>query len=64
MDALPIIEENNVKYCSVNDGVMHACGHDVHMTCLLGTIKLLSENRDWFNGSIKFIFFMISAFYY
>jgi amidohydrolase len=56
MDALPIIEENNVKYCSVNDGVMHACGHDVHMTCLLGTIKLLSENRDWFNGSIKFIF--------
>ncbi len=56
MDALPIIEENNVKYCSVNDGIMHACGHDVHMTCLLGTIKLLSENRDWFNGSIKFIF--------
>ena len=56
MDALPIIEENNVEYCSINDGVMHACGHDVHMTCLLGAIKVLSENRDWFKGSIKFIF--------
>ena len=56
MDALPVMEENNVDYCSINDGVMHACGHDVHMTCLLGAIKILSENNDTFEGTIKFIF--------
>ena len=36
MDALPILEENNVDYASRNKGVMHACGHDVHSSCLLG----------------------------
>ena len=56
MDALPIEEANIVDYKSLNTGVMHACGHDVHMTCLLGTIKFLNENRDKFEGSIKFIF--------
>ena len=56
MDALPINENNDVDYCSINKGIMHACGHDVHMTCLLGTIKILSENTDWFQGTIKFIF--------
>lgn len=56
MDALPITEENNVEYCSIVDGVMHACGHDVHMTCLLGAVKILSENKDSFEGTIKFIF--------
>ncbi len=56
MDALPINEETNLDYCSINDGVMHACGHDVHMTCLLGAVKILSENRDTFDGTIKFIF--------
>ncbi len=56
MDALPINEENKLEYCSTVNGVMHACGHDVHMTCLLGTIKILSENPDWFKGTIKFIF--------
>ncbi len=56
MDALPITEQNNVDYCSTNDGVMHACGHDVHMTCLLGAVKILSENKDSFEGAIKFIF--------
>ncbi len=56
MDALPITEENNLDYCSVNDGVMHACGHDVHMTCLLGAVKILAENKHSFEGTIKFIF--------
>ncbi|NQU33622.1 MAG: amidohydrolase [Bacteroidetes bacterium] len=56
MDALPINENNDIDYCSINKGIMHACGHDVHMTCLLGTIKILSENPDWFEGTIKFIF--------
>ncbi len=56
MDALPVKEENHVSYCSLNEGVMHACGHDVHMTCLLGAVKLLSENSQWFEGTIKFIF--------
>lgn len=56
MDALPIQEENNLEYCSTKNGVMHACGHDVHMTCLLGAVKILSENSSSFEGSIKFIF--------
>lgn len=56
MDALPITEENQISYCSKNPGVMHACGHDVHMTCLLGAVKILHENNNWFNGTIKFIF--------
>ncbi len=56
MDALAINEQNNVDYKSLNDGVMHACGHDVHMTCLLGAIKILNENKDSLEGTIKFIF--------
>jgi len=55
-DALPIIEENDLEYCSQNVGVMHACGHDVHTACLLGVVKILSELRDDWEGSIKFIF--------
>ena len=43
MDALPITEENNVEYCSKNEGVMHACGHDVHTSNLLGAAMILSE---------------------
>jgi amidohydrolase len=56
MDALPIIEKNQVDYCSQNPGVMHACGHDVHMTSLLGASKILNELRNEFEGTIKLIF--------
>lgn len=56
MDALPIQEENNVSYRSTNNGVMHACGHDVHTTCLLGAVKILNELKHEWKGTIKFIF--------
>jgi hippurate hydrolase len=56
MDALPITEENNVDYKSQNPGVMHACGHDVHTTCLLGAARILSETREAWEGTVKFIF--------
>lgn len=56
IDALPIFEENDVPYRSQNDGVMHACGHDVHTTSLLGAAKILSQLKDQFSGTIKFIF--------
>ena len=56
MDALPIQEANNVTYRSKKDGVMHACGHDVHSSCLLGAAKILSETKDDWEGTIKLIF--------
>jgi amidohydrolase len=56
MDALPIHEENEVAYKSMNPGVMHACGHDVHTTCLLGAAKILSETKDSWEGTVKLIF--------
>ena len=56
MDALPIQEQNKVDYCSKNADVMHACGHDVHTANLLGTAMILSELRNEFEGTIKFIF--------
>ena len=56
MDALPITEKNNVDYCSKNVGVMHACGHDVHTSSLLGAAKILSLLKNDFEGTIKFIF--------
>ncbi len=56
MDALPILETNKVDYKSQNDGVMHACGHDVHTSSLLGVAKILSELKNEFEGSVKFIF--------
>ncbi len=56
MDALPITEENETNYISENKGVMHACGHDVHTTCLLGTLKYLQEHKDQFEGTVKFLF--------
>ena len=56
MDALPIVEENDVTYRSKNNGVMHACGHDVHTTCLLGAAKILNELKNEWEGTIKLIF--------
>jgi hippurate hydrolase len=56
MDALPIKEENDVAYKSVNSGVMHACGHDVHTTCLLGAAKILNELKHEWEGTVKLIF--------
>jgi len=56
MDALPIEEKNTTEYISQNKGVMHACGHDVHTTCLLGAAKILNELKDHFEGTIKLIF--------
>jgi hippurate hydrolase len=56
MDALPITEQNELEYCSKNEGVMHACGHDVHTTCLLGAAKILSELKEEWEGTIKLIF--------
>ncbi|MGN6569622.1 MAG: M20 metallopeptidase family protein, partial [Flavipsychrobacter sp.] len=56
MDALPIQEANNTEYRSQNDGVMHACGHDVHSSCLLGAARILHETRDEWEGTIKLIF--------
>jgi amidohydrolase len=56
MDALPIHEVNEVPYKSTNKGVMHACGHDVHTSSLLGTAKILSGLRGQFDGTVKLIF--------
>lgn len=56
MDALPIQEQTNVLYKSLNPGVMHACGHDIHMSIALGTAMVMSTLRDRLGGNIKFIF--------
>ncbi len=56
MDALPIIETNDVPYKSQNPGVMHACGHDVHTSSLLGTAHILQSIKDEFEGTVKLIF--------
>lgn len=56
LDALPILEENDISFKSVNEGVMHACGHDVHTASLLGAAKILNEVKDQFDGTIKLIF--------
>ncbi|HIP36914.1 MAG TPA: amidohydrolase [Crocinitomix sp.] len=56
IDALPITEENNTNYCSVNKGVMHACGHDVHSAMLLGALKIIKQHQEKLNCKVKFIF--------
>ena len=56
MDALPIQEENNLDYKSLNDGIMHACGHDGHMAILLGAANALSKNSKLKKGTVRFIF--------
>ncbi len=56
MDALPIVEANDVPYKSQNPGVMHACGHDVHTASLLGTSRILSQLKNDFEGTVKLVF--------
>ena len=55
LDALPIVEQSNKDYCSIHQGVMHACGHDGHTTMLLGAAQYLSEHLN-FDGIVYFIF--------
>ncbi|SFE43301.1 amidohydrolase [Thermophagus xiamenensis] len=56
MDALPIQEETNLPFASVNKGIMHACGHDAHTAVLIGVANILNQLRDQWNGTILFIF--------
>ncbi|MGI8404984.1 MAG: M20 metallopeptidase family protein, partial [Thermomicrobiales bacterium] len=56
MDALPILEENDVEYASKNAGVMHACGHDAHTAMLLGLCRVLLDRRGEFAGTVKVLF--------
>ncbi|MBK5113503.1 MAG: amidohydrolase [Candidatus Heimdallarchaeota archaeon] len=56
MDALPILEENDVPYKSKHDGKMHACGHDAHTAILLGVAKILVKMKDKIKGNVKLIF--------
>lgn len=55
-DALPIQEETGLDFASENDGVMHACGHDIHTSSLLGTAMILAEHRDDLHGAVRFCF--------
>lgn len=59
IDALPINEKSNASYCSLNEGVMHACGHDAHTTILLGVAKIMKEladSEESFQGNVKLFF--------
>jgi amidohydrolase len=56
MDALPVLEQTNFPYKSKNNGIMHACGHDVHMACLIGAAKILTRLKEELPGKVKFIF--------
>ena len=56
IDALPIQEQNDVAYKSRNKGVMHACGHDVHTSSLLGAVRILNDLKEYWSGTIKIIF--------
>lgn len=56
MDALPIQETSEIEYKSVNDGVMHACGHDGHIAMLLGAAKAINQIKQKLNGNVKLIF--------
>lgn len=56
LDALPILEKNEVDYKSIKEGLMHACGHDVHMTCVLGAAIILNQHTSDLEGTVHFIF--------
>ena len=56
IDALPVEEETGLPFSSQTSGIMHACGHDLHTTMLLGVARVLCRMRDSFAGTVKFIF--------
>ncbi len=56
MDALPITENNDLPFCSQNQGVMHACGHDVHTANLVGVARILNELKEHWNGTVRLVF--------
>ena len=56
MDALPIQETSDLPYSSVNEGVMHACGHDGHTAMLLGAATIIKQLQNKLNGNVRFIF--------
>jgi len=56
IDALPIVEDNNLSYKSLNNGIMHACGHDGHITIALGAAKILKNMESELNGNVKLFF--------
>lgn len=56
IDALPVKEETGLSCASLNDGVMHACGHDMHTAALLGMARMLSMHKDEMQGTVVFIF--------
>ncbi len=56
MDALEVLEQTGLDFASENVGYMHACGHDNHMTCLLGAVKYLNAHKEEFNGTVRFVF--------
>ncbi|PKL27393.1 MAG: amidohydrolase [Spirochaetae bacterium HGW-Spirochaetae-2] len=56
MDALPVDEQTGLPFSSEHNGLMHACGHDAHMSMLLTAARILTEMRDSFDGTIKFVF--------
>ena len=56
MDALPILENSGAEFSSKNEGVMHACGHDIHTAILIGTAEILSEMKDSLPGSVRLLF--------
>ncbi|WP_300560219.1 amidohydrolase [Companilactobacillus sp.] len=56
IDALPVTEQTNLPYKSKNDGVMHACGHDIHFSSLLGAAYLLNQQKDSLKGTVRLLF--------
>ncbi|HEV7184668.1 MAG TPA: amidohydrolase [Leifsonia sp.] len=56
MDALPVTEDTGLDYTSTNSGVMHACGHDVHVTCLIGAAERLAADRSAWHGTLIALF--------
>jgi len=56
MDALPVKEATDLPFCSQNAGVMHACGHDAHVACLLGVADILNKTKNYWNGNVLLVF--------